>query len=69
MPNDRTWRIDGDTATYDLDEKHFFSIERTDKGFSLKVYDRTEVRGKMVLLYTRIITNSQLGYLIPKEMT
>jgi hypothetical protein len=35
----------------------------------LKVYDRTEVRGKMVLLYTRIITNSQLGYLIPKEMT
>jgi hypothetical protein len=67
MENDPGWHTKGDTATYSLDKNHFLSIKRTKNGFSVKVYNRIKIRGKMTLLYTNSISDSQLGYSAPKE--
>jgi len=56
------WQVKSDKkVSYELDDKHILYIEKTDKGLSIKVYERGN---KEVILYSRFIANGQLGYII-----
>jgi hypothetical protein len=58
-----SWTIESDCeVSYNLDASHTLYTKKTKKGIVLKVYDK-----KRTLLYTKFITDKQLGFLIPQE--
>jgi len=59
------WRVDEDTVFFELDETYLFSIKRVEDGFSLKLYNQSGE--KKTLLYTRFLSDSQIGYKFIKE--
>jgi len=65
------WSIEADDKVlFRFDEHHSFCIERTQSGFTFKVFD---ARGKIhkpdepTILYTKKITDLQLGYIKEEE--
>jgi hypothetical protein len=54
------WKIIDDLAVFQLDKSHQFQVERTEKGFKLKVFDfRTK---KPSILFVRTISDVELGF-------
>lgn len=62
------WKVkNSNTACYTLDENHGFYVERTDNGFILRLYDnrgRDYKPDKPIILYSRELTDSQIGFKI-----
>jgi hypothetical protein len=68
----RIWMKEDDKkVSFQLDDDHKLYVERTDNGFTLRVYDergREHQPDKPVQLYYGKISDSQLGFLrVPKE--
>jgi hypothetical protein len=65
------WVIENENmVSFRFDKHHRLNIERTQEGFTFKVFD---IRGKKhkpdepIILYTKKISDLQLGYIKEKE--
>ena len=56
------WTINGETVSYDFENKYSLRITKEKNGISIKTVDLTPPRGRTEIIYCKRISDRQLGF-------
>jgi hypothetical protein len=61
------WQVDNNVASHRLDGTHILHVSRQKEGISLRVVEDDVKLIKPRVIFTKFISNDQLGYFYPQE--